>query len=287
MSDHSLFSSYKFQFESDLKKSIAYFGEKNKLRDACEYALLNGGKRFRPIIVMMVAHALGHQLNVQDASLSVEFFHTASLIADDLPCMDNDDYRREKPSVHQVFGETVALLASYALITQGFEMIYQSARAFPKESEVGILALSCATRGAGVLGATGGQFLDLFPKGNSLENLREVIEKKTVTLFEVAFAFGWLFGGGKIDFLEEVKLAASHFGMAFQIVDDLDDLRQDNEKRETLNIGLCLGIQEANNLFREEMQAFESQMKKLNVFSLEFQQLSEFMFDKLSQLHFS
>src|SRR3989339_1471770 len=117
----SHFFSYRDKVEQELAKSISRLGEKTKLRDACEYALTNGGKRFRPLIVLMVSEALGKDLNVSDAALSVEFFHTASLIADDLPCMDNDDERRDKPSLHKVYGETISLLSSSALITAAFE----------------------------------------------------------------------------------------------------------------------------------------------------------------------
>ena len=117
-SGSSHFFFYRDKIEQEIAKSIVAFGEKTKLRDACEYALTNGGKRFRPLIVLLIAEALGHGMNVYPSALSVEFFHTASLIADDLPCMDNDDERREKPSLHKVYGESIALLASYALITQ-------------------------------------------------------------------------------------------------------------------------------------------------------------------------
>src|SRR5580700_10040570 len=100
-SSHFFF--HRDRIEQEIAKSIASFGEKNKLRDACEYALTNGGKRFRPLIVYLIAEGLGNNLNVSDAALSVEFFHTASLVVDDLPCMDNDEERRDKPSVHKVY----------------------------------------------------------------------------------------------------------------------------------------------------------------------------------------
>lgn len=281
MSDLSLISPYKDQFEDYLREAIPNLCKKNKLRDACEYALLNGGKRIRPIIVLMVAKALGFESPPLKACLSVEFFHTASLIADDLPCMDNDDFRRDKPSTHKVFGETVALLASYALITEGFEMIYRSAQDFP--GEVGMLALAYATKGAGLYGATGGQFLDLFPKGQTLDDILEVIEMKTVTLFETAFVFGWLFGGGDISLIEKIKRASYHFGMAFQIVDDLDDIRHDSWDKETLNIANCLGFDQAAFFLKKEIQCFEDEMKKLQVFNPEFQQLSSLLRAKLKQ----
>src|SRR5262245_27795239 len=88
---------YKQLIENGLQEQIEQIGPKSQLRDACEYALLNGGKRFRPALVLMIAKALGYETNVFPAAMGIEFFHTASLIADDLPCMDDDDKRREKP----------------------------------------------------------------------------------------------------------------------------------------------------------------------------------------------
>ena len=204
VSNGSNFFSYRDKVEQEIAKSIVSLGNKTKLRDACEYALTNGGKRFRPLIVLMVAEALGKGLNVNDAALSVEFFHTASLIADDLPCMDNDDERREKPSVHKVYGETIALLASYALIIAAFEKIHSNSKVMRESStpysgssdKVCVIALESASSCAGIQGATGGQFMDIFPPYLNLEVIKQVIYQKTITLFEVSFIFGWIFGGG-------------------------------------------------------------------------------------------
>src|SRR5512146_3527868 len=120
-----LLERYRRRFEEEHPQAIERMGEKNVLRDACEYALIHGGKRLRPLIVMMTADALGRGLDVMPAALSVEFFHTASLIADDLPCMDNDDFRRNVPSLHKAFGESVAILASYTLIAEGYGALHR------------------------------------------------------------------------------------------------------------------------------------------------------------------
>lgn len=281
--DLSLLKPLKEKFENFLEINIERLGSKSKLRDACEYALLNGGKRVRPLIVMMTADALGLGLDVMEATLSVEYFHTASLIADDLPCMDNDDFRREKPSAHRMFGETVALLASYALISAGYEKIFNSVQVLGRQkspfseraSQVCVIALENATRCSGISGATGGQFLDLYPTGAGLEEIREVIYKKTVTLFEVSFIFGWIFGGGDVEKLDGVKEIANHFGMAFQIADDLGDVEQDGD--ETLNIAHCLGADKAKELFHEEIEAFVSKMKTLELYTPEFEQITKFL----------
>ncbi len=272
---------YRDIIEKEIAKSISSFGERTKLRDACEYALTNGGKRLRPLLVLMIAEALEKGFNVSPAALSVEFFHTASLIADDLPCMDNDEERRDKPSVHKIYGETVALLASYALITAGFEKIHQNAAlmpgGIPENDRICVMALECATHCSGILGATGGQFLDLFPPQNmNLEILRKMVYRKTVTLFEVSFVFGWLFGGGDPDRLSDIKTTAYHLGMAFQIADDIKDLDQDSKKSSGANIARFIGKERAHLLFEEEMQHFEKGLRDLS--------LSTPSFDKLCQL---
>ncbi len=280
-SGSSHFFYHRDKIEQEIAKSISSFGEKTKLRDACEYALTNGGKRFRPLIVLMIAEALGNGLAVYEAALSVEFFHTASLIADDLPCMDNEEERREKPCLHKVYGEAIALLASYALITAGFEKIHKNALAM-RESDTPFssfsdracaLALESATHCSGILGATGGQFLDLYPPHYNLETIRQVIYKKTVTLFEVSFVFGWVFGGGSPRLIDKVKKTAYHFGMAFQIADDLGDLAQDEKKQRETNIARFIGSERALFAFEEEMNHFQKLLKELQLDTPSFEKM--------------
>jgi geranylgeranyl diphosphate synthase type II len=281
----SHFFFHRDRIEQEIAKSIVAFGEKTKLRDACEYALTNGGKRFRPLIVLLIAEALGNGLNVYPAALSVEFFHTASLIADDLPCMDNDDERREKPSLHKVYGEAIALLASYALITAAFEKIHTNALVMqhsgPPFSQFSdracTLALEAATHCAGILGATGGQFLDLFPPNQSLEMVKQVIYKKTVTLFEVSFILGWLFGGGDVSKLDRVKKAAYHFGMAFQTADDLGDMLQDEKKQREISVARLIGKERALAYFDEEMKNLQNLLQELKLFTPSFEKMCQIL----------
>lgn len=283
---HSL-AQYRVYVEELIANCFSSFGERTKLRDACEYALTNGGKRLRPLMVLFIAEALGHELDVSCAALSVEFFHTASLIADDLPCMDNDDERRNKPSAHRVFGESVALLASYALITAAFEMIYENSEVMRNAGtrfssladETCALALKSASRCAGIQGATGGQFLDLFPPKQDLEMITEVIYKKTITLFEVCFTFGWLFGGGESSRLEEVKQAAWHFGMAFQIADDLDDMAQDEKNQRPINMARLLGKEKAFEFFSKEATLFKESLQQLNIWTPPFEEMHQMLLD--------
>jgi geranylgeranyl diphosphate synthase type II len=283
--ENSHFFYHRDKIEQEIARSILSFGEKTKLRDACEYALTAGGKRFRPLIVIFIAEALGNGLNVYESALAVEFFHTASLVADDLPCMDNDDERREKPSLHKVYGEAIALLASYAMIVAAFEKIHSNAMvmqdAGPPFNQFSdracTLALESATQCAGILGATGGQFLDLFPPNQNLDTVKQVIYKKTVTLFEVSFVLGWLFGGGDVSKLEKVKRAAYHFGMAFQTADDLADMLQDEKKQREISIARLIGKERGLMLFDEEMRYLRKELLDLNLLTPSFQKMCDIL----------
>jgi geranylgeranyl diphosphate synthase type II len=239
------------------------FPEGHNLSKAISYALLSGGKRIRPLIVHYIAEALGNDLPVMDAALSVEFFHTASLIADDLPCMDNDVLRRGKKSLHEMFGETVALLASYALISEAFKKIEENGRkmalarpAFSQKAfEAVTIALEQASFSAGIKGAVLGQYYDLFgieEERLSEELLEKILYLKTGTLFEGSFVLGWVFGGGDFSKLPDIKKLARHFGFAFQIRDDLKDIKSD-KKKEGLNFALYLGEDLARSRFKKEM----------------------------------
>lgn len=283
---------YKQLIEQKLNESIEQLGIKNSLRDACEYALLNGGKRFRPALVFMIAKAIGYNVDVSQAAMGIEFFHTASLIADDLPCMDNDDERRNKPTTHRVYGESIALLATYGLISAGYaclvknaHVIKHSCHPFANQSDhLCVLALENATYNTGLCGATGGQFLDLIPPNLSLPVIQEVINKKTVTLFEISFVLGWLFGGGDLNQLDLVKKSAAHFGMAFQIADDLDDMLQDLTHEHALNIANILGKERTRQMFHEEIEQFNHTLEHLNLNHSDLQALARLLVFQVNKM---
>lgn len=255
--------------ETELMLAIERMGEKNQLRNACEYALMNGGKRLRPLIVLMTAESLGKGFEVIPAALSVEYFHTASLIADDLPCMDDDDMRRGQPSLHKAFSEDIAILASYTLIAAGYGGIVENGKRV-KSNEVVALCLEAVTRCAGMRGATQGQFLDLYPTDASWETFQNIATMKTASLFEVSFLFGWLFGGGKVEAMEDLRQCAHHLGMAFQIADDLDDDVQDAS---ALNIATICGKEKARERLEREIFSFREGLKRLGLWTPLFQEL--------------
>lgn len=268
---------FRTRIESSISQYVDQMGPKNGLQEGCRYALLNGGKRFRPVLVLLVAEALQHGFDAIDAAMAVEFFHCASLVADDLPCMDNEEQRREKPTLHKVYDEATALLVTYALIAAGYESLQRNARLMASNpaakafnaDRICVLASSNATYNTGAFGATGGQYLDILAKNPSLDLVKEVICRKTVSLFEVAFVFGWLFGGGDEQRLDEVKKLAYHYGMAFQIADDLNDMQQDLTNGKQINMALVLGEKAAASLLQQEAELYQHSLSSLHIASPE------------------
>lgn len=257
---------HKAGIEADLTSYINSLSSPKPLVDAIQYALFGKAKRLRPAFVRLIAEALGHPGSADEASLAVEFFHTASLIADDMPCMDNDTMRRGRPTVHIAYGEATALLASYALISAGYEQIARNGmRLSERGSAISLLALENVAHNTGVFGATGGQWLDLFVPHPSPQELKEILFKKTVSLFEIAFVLGWLFGQGDLKKLPEVKECAAHFGYAFQIADDLHDAMQDNAHVYGANYALTLGPEAAKRECLQEIEAFSQKLSRLQV----------------------
>jgi geranylgeranyl diphosphate synthase type II len=281
VSEKNILLKYQERVENLIRQNLSLFGSTDGLTEACCYALTNGGKRYRPCLVLMVAEALGHAADVTYAALATEFFHTASLVADDLPCMDNEDQRRDKPSLHKVYGEATALLVTYALIAAGNECIAKNAQVIKasnlpfsgRADEIGILALQNAAYNSGIFGATGGQYIDIYPKDHTEATIREVILKKTVSLFENSFVFGWLYGGGPLDQLDKVRKAAYHFGMAFQIADDLGDMDQDVINQRHMNMANLFGKEASEEMFHVELRKFLSVITELPMNTEEFLQL--------------
>ena len=192
--------------------------------DAMGYSIMAGGKRLRPVLCLAVCDMLG---GCTDDALrfgtAIEHIHTYSLIHDDLPCMDNDDFRRGKPTNHKVFGEARAVLAGDALLTEAFGVIVKSKLSDKsKVDAVGVLSEK-----AGILGMIGGQEIDLSSEGKeiSLDVLRTLQRKKTGMLIEAACLLGCIAAEcNNKDILESASIFAHSFGLAFQITDDILDV---------------------------------------------------------------
>jgi len=197
------------------------------LADAVRYSALGGGKRLRPALVFAAAEACGCAREpVLPVAAAVEMIHTYSLIHDDLPAMDDDDFRRGRPTSHKVFGEAMAILAGDALLTQAFEVL-ASAEAIPPARRVGIVREIAAAGGAA--GLVGGQAADLAGEGRelTLPELEFIHARKTGALILASVRSGALAAGAGDGELGALSEYARRIGLGFQIVDDLLDVEGD------------------------------------------------------------
>ena len=216
----------------------------SELFDAMEYSLLAGGKRLRPIFVMDFCRMCGGDWRkAAPFAAAMEMIHTYSLIHDDLPCMDNDDFRRGRPTNHKVYGETMAILAGDALLTDAF-MLAASAE-LPDPSQMS-LAIGVLAQNAGSLGMVGGQVLDIRSETRELTE-QEVIDiqsRKTGALINAACVLGVIAGGGNEEKIQAAATFAGSLGMAFQIRDDMLDVIGTQEE-----MGKGVGTDETKNTF--------------------------------------
>ena len=201
------------------------------LKTAMHYAATGGGKRVRPLLIYATASLGGKELDqvagIDACAVALELFHTYSLVHDDLPCMDNDDLRRGRPTVHKAFDEASALLVGDALQTMAFQLIAQSALKDAQKVQV-ITSLSVA---GGMAGMAGGQAIDLASVGKQLtqNELEQMHRLKTGALLRTAVQIGAI----AIDLNEQEKKSldvfASALGLAFQVVDDVLDASSDSK----------------------------------------------------------
>lgn len=208
---------------------------------AMEYSLSNGGKRLRPVFALEFARACG---GTRDDCLplacAIEFVHTYSLIHDDLPCMDNDDLRRGKPSCHKKFSEATALLAGDALLTHAFDIVTSADLSDDKISA----AVSLLAQNSGVCGMIGGQVIDLKYESEdpTVKQLVNVYKMKTGALISAACLLGCISAGATDEQLSAASKFAYSLGIAFQIQDDILDIVGDESK-----LGKPVGSDAENN----------------------------------------
>ena len=210
------------------------------LLQAMSYSLNAGGKRLRPALVLEFCRLCGgDEERVLPAALSVELLHTYSLIHDDLPCMDNDDLRRGKPTNHKVFGECTATLAGDALQAAAFQMVLDA----PLPDGRTLRCARLLARAAGPEGICGGQQMDLEWEGRALseEELLQIHLHKTAALIRAACLMGVAAAGGTPEQEEAAAAFADHLGLAFQIRDDILDVTSTEEE-----LGKPIGSDAAN-----------------------------------------
>ena len=192
-----------------------------RLREAMAYSLTAGGKRVRPVVLLSAGAAVGgDESGLLPFACAVEYLHTYSLIHDDLPAMDDDDYRRGRPTCHKAFDEATAILAGDALLTEAFRVMGEASLA-GREPGRTVRAMALLARAAGAEGMVGGQELDLAPRpGDSVE---EIHVRKTAALIEAAAGMGGILGGGSEEQVASLRRYGTALGLLFQITDDILD----------------------------------------------------------------
>ena len=216
------------QIDGALRKvlpSVDTFPE--QLHEVIHYSLFAGGKRLRPVLVMASCEAVGGSTEKYlSVASAVELIHTYSLIHDDLPSMDNDDYRRGRLTAHKKFGEANAILAGDALLTEAFYLLSSFSKT-DKEKVLGCQIIQDLSFAAGSRGMVGGQVFDLAlqgKKGVTLETLQTLHQHKTGALISVSVRIGALIGEATDPQLEALEVYGRKVGLAFQITDDILDV---------------------------------------------------------------
>jgi len=290
----SFVSPYKDIINNNIDKHLSeYFSNDTNLKNIVMYSL-NNGQRIRPSISIDIYNSLTGNENIGYTALSIEYIHTASLIIDDLPCMDNALLRRNQECVHKHYGEAIAQIVSVLLMSLGMDTISKSTCNLLESqiNKIGVFFLqnfsSTITR------ASDGQLLDLATVNDSIGNIlkkvsseidtTEIIRKKTGSFFETSFLIGWLYGGGDFNKVDTIKKIADIFGMIYQIIDDIYDQEEDlltNKKNTTQNYAIRHGVDKAIQDTKDFINEFKIEMNNIKMFSTFFQNIISFLEHKL------
>lgn len=235
---------YRNYIEDYLGSCFLYDSEPQKsLFDSMRYSLLAGGKRLRPIFVFDFCRMCGGDWrNAAAFAAAVEMIHTYSLIHDDLPCMDNDDYRRGRLTNHKVYGEDIAVLAGDALLTAAFSFLTKA----PFSAETRIKAVEVLSECAGELGMVGGQVLDMQSEERKCteQEVLDIQTRKTGALIRASCILGVLAATGEERQLCAAEVFANNLGLAFQIRDDMLDVIGNESE-----LGKAVGVDKSKNTF--------------------------------------
>ena len=268
--------SSKDNFQIQMKKKVEYIeqllqeylpkqqGYQSLIMEAMEYSLMAGGKRLRPMRMMETYQLFdGSCKAIRPFMAAIEMIHTYSLVHDDLPAMDNDEYRRGRKTTHIVYGEDMGILAGDALLNYAFETAFQ---AFVMDSKDSLLigrALSVLGEKAGIHGMIGGQVIDVKETGHAVskEILDTIYVLKTSALIEASMMIGAIFGGASEEEVKKVEKIARYVGIAFQIQDDILDVTSteevlgkpiySDEKNEKTTYVTLMGVEGAKKVVEE------------------------------------
>lgn len=248
-------STYRSAIDNRLNELMTI--SKDLLTEAMRYALLGGGKRLRPQLVLASVESLGGSLlDALDPACAIEMVHAYSLIHDDLPCMDDDDIRRGKPTLHRAFSEGIAVLAGDALLTEAFRVISLSKNLSDRQI---IRLITLLAKRTGKEGMVGGQAIDILSKGQTIspEIIIEMDQKKTGDLFSCSLEFGAIIARVSSTIEEHLHQAGLHLGLAYQIHDNLEDAAtasSESLKETKPTLTMLIGIEPTQKLLRQTFE---------------------------------
>lgn len=240
----------------------------NKLLEAANYAVFSGGKRLRPILLCATVDTLKEDSkDAVDIACALELIHTYSLIHDDLPCMDNDDFRRNKPSLHKAFSESTALLTGDFLLTYAFEII-ANAKDLSNLKKTSIASI--IAKNIGAMGMIGGQYVDMESQGKKIdwEELKFMHRNKTASLIIAAMHCGGIIANANDKEIDALLNYGENIGLAYQLVDDILDStpssKSDEKKQKATTISI-LGLKKTEQLVKE---LYEKGVLSLSILSV-------------------
>ena len=237
------------------------------IHKAMRYSVFGGGKRIRPILTLATAELFGKDTeSVIKTACGIELIHTFSLIHDDLPCIDNDDFRRGKPSSHKVFGEAIALLAGDALLVSGFDLIIKNSEVKEIKKESILKVIKETSFYIGTENMLGGQVEDISLKNEDITkaDLINLYMKKTAALICLSIRSGAILSGANQRQLRALTKYAENIGLAFQIIDDMLDIMQDQRDTGKPNYANIFGMKESKS---ESEKLIEEAKDSLKIFN--------------------
>lgn len=258
---------------------------------AMRYSLFSGGKRFRPVLTISTAETLGKSVDfVLPTACAIEYIHTYSLIHDDLPAIDDDDYRRGRLTCHKVFGEGIALMAGDALFAEAFKLISELQRASQSDKIVEVIREISQASGAN--GMVGGQVVDTISSGKkvSFETLEYIHSHKTGRLIEAAVRSAAILADASPAELETLTKYGQELGLAFQITDDiLDEVGELKElgkmpggdrRRKKVTFPSFLGLEEARRRAEQRIYRAKQFLDKIDRDTNQLKNLAQFLLER-------
>jgi len=237
------------------------------IHKAIRYSVFGGGKRIRPILTLATAELFGRDTeSVIKTACGIELIHTFSLIHDDLPSIDNDDFRRGKPSSHKVFGEAIAILAGDALLVSGFDLITKNVEVKEIKKQSILKVIKETSFYIGTENMLGGQVEDITLNDEDIakEELINLYMKKTAALICLSIRSGAILSGANQRQLKALTKYAENIGLAFQIIDDMLDIMQDQRDAGKLNYANKFGMKESKNESERLIKEAKDSLKIFN-----------------------